>query len=66
VLFLSQSLRSEARVTLFNLAGQVVGNWQLAAGANSLRMEMEHLPKGVYAVSLENEQTKSVKKLVLQ
>lgn len=65
VLSLSQSLSSEARVTLFNLAGQVVGTWQLTAGAYSLRMELGNLPKGVYAVSLENEQFKSVKKLIL-
>ncbi len=66
VLYLSHGLRSEARVTLFNLAGQTVGNWQLAAGSNSLRMDLGHLPKGVYAVSLENEKARSVKKLVLQ
>jgi len=66
VLSLTQSLSSEARVTLLNLAGQVVGNWQLAAGAYSLRMELGNLPKGVYAVSMENEQLKSVKKLILQ
>ncbi len=66
LLTMSQSLSGDARVTLFNLSGQTVGNWQLPAGTNSLRLELGHLPKGVYAVSLENEKMKSVKKLVVQ
>ncbi len=66
VLSLSQSLESEARVTLLNLAGQIVANWQMPAGANSLRMDLGQLPKGVYVVSVVNEQNKGLKKLVLK
>ena len=66
VLSLNQPLSSDARVTLLNASGQVVQTWQLAAGAYALRLELNNLPKGVYAVSVENETLKSVKKLVIQ
>jgi hypothetical protein len=66
VLSLDQPLSSDARVTLLNAAGQVVTTWQLASGAYALRMDLQNLPKGVYAVSLENERWKGVKKLVVQ
>lgn len=66
VLSLDQPLSSDARVTLLNAAGQVVTTWQLAAGAYALRLDLQNLPKGVYAVSLENERWKGVKKLVVQ
>ncbi len=66
VLSLNQPLSSDARVTLLNASGQVVQTWQLAVGAYALRLELNNLPKGVYAVSVENETLKSVKKLVIQ
>lgn len=66
VLSVSQNLDSEARVSLLNLAGQIVGTWRMAAGTNSLRMELGQLPKGVYVVSVVNEQNKGVKKLILK
>lgn len=66
VLSLREALSGDARVRLLNVAGQVVSSWNLASGTSFLRMELGDLPKGVYAVSLESEKLKSVKKLVLQ
>jgi hypothetical protein len=66
LLSLNQPLSSDARVTVLNAAGQVVSTLQLPAGANSLRLELNGLPKGVYAVSLESEKLRSIKKLVVQ
>jgi hypothetical protein len=59
-------LTADARVTLVNVAGQVLDAWQMPTGSYTLRMDISRLPKGVYAVSLENEQLKSVKVLVAQ
>ncbi|MEZ4926568.1 MAG: cadherin-like domain-containing protein [Saprospiraceae bacterium] len=66
VLSLSSGLSDDAQVKLVNMAGQVVKSWSLAEGAYSLRLELADLPKGVYAVSLETDSLKSVKKLVIQ
>ncbi len=66
LLSLNQPLSSDARVTVLNVAGQAVTTLQLPAGAYSLRLELNGLPKGVYAVSLESEKLKSIKKLVVQ
>ena len=66
LLRLNQTLTGEARVTLLNVTGQVVQTWQLASGANNLRMDLSQFPKGVYAVALEHEKLKTVKKLVVQ
>jgi subtilisin-like proprotein convertase family protein len=65
VMSLSQPLQSDARVRLLNAAGQVVQSWQLAAGAYSLRLDVNQLPRGIYAVSLEGDNFKGVKKLVI-
>lgn len=66
VLAFAQPLEMDSRVTLYNAAGQVVRSWQLPAGASSHRMELQEVPKGVYAVALENAQQKGVKKLIVQ
>lgn len=65
VLTLAEPLESDARVTLFNAAGQMVRSWQLPAGAYSLRLSLQEVPRGVYAVAIENAAMKGVKKLVL-
>ena len=66
VLSLRQPLTADAQVSLVNVAGQVLGTWQMPTGSYTLRMDISQMPKGVYAVSLENEQQKTVKVLVAQ
>jgi Cadherin-like/Secretion system C-terminal sorting domain/Proprotein convertase P-domain len=66
ILSLNQALTSDARVTLRNAAGQVVETGLLATGAYTFRMALNHLPKGIYTVSLENAKAITVKKLVVQ
>jgi subtilisin-like proprotein convertase family protein len=65
VLTLREPLTSDARITLLNAAGQVVTTWNLSTGAYTLRLDLEQLPKGVYAVSLQSDVIKGVKKLVI-
>jgi subtilisin-like proprotein convertase family protein len=65
-LFVSQPLDTDSRVTLLNLSGQQVHNWNLASGASSLLLDVADLPKGIYLVSVENEKGKGVKKVVVQ
>lgn len=66
VLSLSLPLRSDARVAVMNTAGQVLATWTMAEGTHTLSLDISQLPKGVYAVSLENAAVKTVKKLVVQ
>jgi subtilisin-like proprotein convertase family protein len=65
-LFVGQPLDTDSRVTLLNLAGQQLRTWNFASGAAALQLELGDLPKGVYAVSVENEKGKGVKKVVIQ
>ena len=66
VLAFAQPLETDSKVTLYNASGQVVRSWQLSAGVNSHRIELQDVPKGVYAVALENAAQKGVKKLIVQ
>lgn len=65
-LFVSQPLDSDSRVRLFNVAGQMLHSWTLPAGATMLLLDVADLPEGVYAVSLENEKNRGVRKVVVQ
>ena len=60
-----EALQSDTRVVLFNSEGQQLRNWVLGAGALSTVLEIADLPKGVYAVSVENAAGTGVKKIVL-
>ncbi len=65
-LSMGQTLAQDARATLHNTAGQLLGTWILSAGTHALRIDTQHLPAGVYVVSVEHENFKGVKKLVLR
>jgi hypothetical protein len=65
-ILLGTPLASDARVALFNTTGQLLRTWSLAAGATTMLLEISTLPEGVYAVTLENEQGKAAKKVVVR
>lgn len=65
-LSLNESLVSDALVSMYNAAGQRVRTWSLAAGSASLSLQIGDLPEGVYAVSIENEAVRGVRKVVVR
>ena len=65
-LFVSQAFDSDSRVRLFNTAGQMLHSWTLPSGATMLLLDVADLPEGVYAVSVENENSRGVRKVVVQ
>ena len=65
-LSLQEPLRSDALVSMYNAAGQQVRTWSLAAGNTFLTLQVSDLPDGVYAVSIENEAVRGVRKVVLR
>lgn len=62
----SEILPSDTRVTLVNAAGQQVRQWTLVSGQNTAQLDLAQLPSGVYALSLENNQGKAAKKVVIR
>jgi subtilisin-like proprotein convertase family protein len=65
-LSLNEALASDALISMYNTAGQRVHSWTLAAGNTFLALQIADLPDGVYAVSIENENVKGVKKVVVR
>ena len=65
-LTLNEPLTADALVSMYNAAGQLVHSWSLASGNTYLPMQVSDLPEGVYAVSIENEAVKGVKKVVIR
>ena len=62
----SEALSADTRVLLFNSTGQQIRRWVLTGGTTSMILAMGDLPKGVYAVSIENAQGRGVKKIILE
>lgn len=60
------ALSADTRVALFNATGQLLRTWNLANGVQTTVLNIVDLPKGVYALSLENEQGKAAKKVVIE
>ena len=65
-LSVNEPLVSDAQVSMYNAAGQRVRFWALAAGAKNLSMDINDLPQGVYAVTIENEAVRGVRKVVVR
>lgn len=65
-LFVTQALDTDSRVILFNTAGQQLRSWTLNAGSTMLLLDIANLPQGVYAVAVENEKGRGVKKVVIK
>lgn len=61
-----EALQVDTRIVLFNSAGQQLRSWVLPNGALSTLLELGDLPKGVYAVSVQNAQNTGVKKIILK
>jgi subtilisin-like proprotein convertase family protein len=65
-LSLNEALSADALISMYNTAGQRVHSWTLAAGNTFLTLQITDLPDGIYAVSIENETVKGVKKVVVR
>lgn len=61
-----QALESAARVSIFNLAGQLVHSENMASGQERLQIALSQLPKGIYAVRVETKAGAGVRKLVVE
>ncbi len=66
VLRFANAPRSDTRVGLFDASGRQLRNWTLAPGAVSLTLDVHDMPKGVYAVTVQNAEGKTARKLVVQ
>ena len=62
----SEGLRSDARVSLLNTAGQQLRSVTAPAGTLSQLIPVADLPKGVYIVAVQNNQASGVRKIVVQ
>jgi len=65
-LSINEPLLSNALISMYNVAGQRVRTWSLASGNTFLSLQIGDLPDGVYAVSIENEAVRGVKKVVVR
>lgn len=57
---------SDARVRIFNAAGQVVQSATLPQGSERLQLQLAALPQGVYIVQAESDAAVGAKKLVVK
>ncbi len=62
----TEALTADTRVAVFNVAGQRVLAQTLGAGSLTLLLDIAALPDGVYAITVENDQARGVKKIVKQ
>lgn len=65
-LFVSQALDTDSRVQIYNTAGQLLHTWTLPSGASMMLLDVADLPDGVYAVSVENDKGRGVRKVVVR
>ena len=61
-----ESLGSEARVSMFNTAGQQLRSLTLPNGTLNHLLDVANLPDGVYLVTVQNEQASGVRKVVIR
>lgn len=65
-LSLGTPLSSDSRVVMYNAAGQQMRAWTLAAGTMFMSLPVSDLPEGVYAIAVENEAVRGVRKVVVR
>jgi len=65
-LTLDRAASSETRIRLFDAAGRLVQTETMPAGADHVQVPIGNLPKGMYAVRVENEAGVGTEKLVLR
>lgn len=63
---LDQPSGSRTLISLYSATGQLVRTDILAAGTTGIQLELGSLPKGMYAVRMENETGTGAKKLILR
>ncbi|MFN0217032.1 MAG: reprolysin-like metallopeptidase [Saprospiraceae bacterium] len=61
-----QALESEAQVSLFNTAGQLVRIENMAPGQERMQIQLANLAKGIYVLRVETESGTGVRKLVVE
>ncbi len=61
-----QALESAARVSFFNMDGQLVRAENMVLGQERLQVQVAPLPKGIYVVRVENEKGAGVRKLIVE
>jgi subtilisin-like proprotein convertase family protein len=65
-LYFAEPLPVATAVAIYNTAGQVLRRLVIPAGENILELRVDDLPQGVYAVSVQNDRAKGVKKVVIK
>lgn len=63
---LNRNASSDMRVSLFDLAGRLMQESQIAAGADRLNISVQNLPRGMYVVRVEGADGVGVRKLILK
>ncbi len=61
-----ETLRSDTRIRLFNSAGQLQQTLTAAVGQQSIQLQIANLPKGIYAVTVDNAEGTGVRKLIVR
>ncbi len=61
-----EALGTDTRILLYNSTGQQLRRWVLGGGTTSMVLQVGDLPKGIYAVSVENAKGTGVKKIILK
>lgn len=56
----------DTRIILYNTAGQQLRSWIAPAGTLGMTLQIADLPDGVYAIALQNERGRGVKKVVIR
>jgi hypothetical protein len=65
---LNANQKSEGTVNLFNISGALVKaiNTKFVAGVNTLELTLTDLPKGMYFVQINNNESSFTKKLIIE
>ena len=63
---LNRNASSDMRVSLFDLAGRLMQESQMDAGADRLNISVQNLPRGMYVVRVEGADGVGVRKLILK
>jgi subtilisin-like proprotein convertase family protein len=61
-----ESLSSDARVSMFNTAGQQLRSLALPSGTLTYLLDVANLPDGVYIVTVQNERASGARKVVVR
>ncbi len=62
--FFENSVKSDTRVAIFSIAGQLMNSEILGGGEQFISLEMKELPQGIYFLSVENQEGRGVQKVV--